>query len=218
MEARDDGRPVVRAPEGWRKILREATRLVDRRDRRALDLLLPALRWRDQGARDRAVALLVRLGPVAVTPLLRVLAGGKTATERRGAADALGRIRDSRAVPALLKSLRDPGMSVRRAAMVALLRLEAMDAVPRIVRLLEDASGGVRVLAALVLGKFEDPRAVPGLIGALRDPMWYVRQAAATALGAIGDRRAVSALEVAIRDPSKTVSRAAAAALRSLLG
>ncbi|HKZ98480.1 MAG TPA: HEAT repeat domain-containing protein [Thermoplasmata archaeon] len=209
---------MVRAPESWRRILREATVLVARRDRRALDLLLPALRWRDQTARDKAVALLVRLGPVTVPALLKVLTGAKTATERRGAADALGRIGDSRAVPPLVRALEDPGMSVRRAAMVALLRLEAMDAVPRIILRLRDPSGGVRVLAALVLGKFQDPRAVPALIEALGDPRWYVRQSAATALGEIGDLRAVGPLERATRDPRKAVARAAAAALRSMRG
>ena len=207
---------MVRAPEDWRAILRRAEVLVRRRDRRALDLLLPALRWRYDTARGKAVRLLARIGPIAVSRLLQIRDHAKTAVERRAAIDALGLIGDSRAVPRILRSLEDPAMSVRRSAMVALLRLEAMDAVPRIVRRLRDESGGVRVLAATVLGRFGDPRAVPALIASLRDPQWYVRQAAATALGEIGDLRAVGPLEKAARDPRKAVARAAAAALRAM--
>ncbi len=207
---------MVRAPADWRSILRRAESLVRKRDLRSLDLLLPALRWRYLTARNRAVLLLARLGPIAVPPLLATLEGARTAAERWGAADALGRIGDSRAVARLLRALEDPAMTVRRASMVALLRLEAMNAVPRIARLLEDESGGVRVIAAAVLGRFEDPRAVPALVRALGDAQWYVRQASATALGQIGDRRAIPALEKATRDSRKSVARAAAAALRAL--
>jgi len=208
---------MVRAPADWRSVFRRAEVLVRRHDMRSLELLLPALRWRDPMARHRAVALLVRMGPLAVPPLLARLEGAETAAERWAAADALGRIGDSRAVARLLRALEDPAMTVRRASIVALLRLEAMNAVPRIARRLEeDQSGGVRMIAAGVLGKFEDPRAVPALVRALGDVQWYVRQAAATALGQIGDRRAIAALEKATRDPRKSVARAAAAALRAL--
>src|SRR2546422_11031508 len=208
---------MVRAPADWRSVLRRAEVLVRRHDMRSLELLFPALRWRDPMARNGAVALLVRMGPLAVPPLLARLEGAEPAAERWAAADALGRIGDSRAVARLLRALEDPAMTVRRASIVALLRLEAMNAVPRIARRLEeDQSGGVRMIAAGVLGKFEDPRAVPALVRALGDVQWYVRQAAATALGQIGDRRAIAALEKATRDPRKSVARAAAAALRAL--
>src|SRR5213592_1572737 len=163
---------MARAPADWRSVLRRAEVLVRRRDMRCLDLLLPALRWRSQGARDRAVVLLARIGSVAVPPLVVALEGARTATERSGAADALGRIGDSRAVSRLIHALEDPVMTVRRASMVALQRLEAMNAVPRIARLLGDESGGVRVTAAAVLGKFEDPRAVPALVRSLGDAQW----------------------------------------------
>src|SRR5438445_1399225 len=202
---------MVRAPADWRSVLRRAEVLVRRRDMGSLELLLPALRGRYLPARNRAVVLLARLGPIAVPPLCQTLESSRTATERSGAADALGRIGDSRAVSRLIRALADPAMTVRRAAMIALLRLEAMDAVPKIARLLEDESGGVRLTAAGVLGNFEDPRAVPALVRALDDPQWYVRQASATALGAIGDRRAARALEKATPDPRKAVARAAAA-------
>src|SRR3989475_1767101 len=185
---------MVRAPADWRSVLRRAEVLVRRHDMRSLELLFPALRWRDPMARNRAVALLVRMGPLAVPPLLARLEGAETAAERWAAADALGRIGDSRAVARLLRALEDPAMTVRRASIVALLRLEAMNAVPRIARRLEeDPAGGGRGIAAGVLRKIQDPRAGPALVRGLSDPQWYVRHASATALGQIGDRRAIPA-------------------------
>ncbi len=216
---------MVRAPRDWRAILGRAETLVRRHDRAALEILLPALSWRHLTAQKKAVALLVRLGPSAVPALINTLERGRTATERRGAAEALGQIGDSQAVPRLVRALTDSGMSVRQQAMVGLLRLEAMTAVPHIIRRLQDESGGVRVVAAGVLGKFGDPRALPALIASLDDAAWiaslddaawYVRQAAATALGEIGDRTAMPALERATHDARKSVARAAKTALRAI--
>ena len=207
---------MVRAPRDWRAILGRAETLVRRHDRAALEILLPALSWRHLTAQKKAVALLVRLGPSAVPALINTLERGRTATERRGAAEVLGQIGDSQAVPRLVRALTDSGMSVRQQAMVGLLRLEAMTAVPHIIRRLQDESGGVRVVAAGVLGKFGDPRALPALIASLDDAAWYVRQAAATALGEIGDRTAMPALERATHDARKSVARAAKTALRAI--
>src|SRR5207247_2137498 len=87
--------------------------------------------WRDLKARNRAVVLLGRLGPIAFQALLPVLDDARTAAERGGAADALGRIGDSRAVTRLLRALEDSAMTVRRTSMVALLRLEKATRDPR---------------------------------------------------------------------------------------
>src|SRR3989442_5814791 len=155
---------MVRAPADWRTVLRRAEILVRRRDTRSLELLLPALRWRDVTARNRAVVLLARLGPMAVPALFARLDDAATAAERGGAADALGRIGDSRAGTRLLRALADPAMTVRRASVIALLRLEPMNALLRIVPLLEeDESGLVRRLAAGRLGNLEEPPALPRL-------------------------------------------------------
>src|SRR2546428_6468691 len=114
---------MVRAPADWRRILRRAESLVRKRDRRALDLLLPALRWGYLRARNRAVVLLGRLGPIAVQALLATLDDARTAAERGGAADALGRIGDSPAVTHLLRALEDPAVIARRTPMRAFVRV-----------------------------------------------------------------------------------------------
>lgn len=202
-----------RAPANWRSVLRRAQALVDAQELEGLQLLLSALRWRYDTARDEAVEVLASLSPPPAPLLLHTLKNAETAVERRAAADALGRIGTRRAAPALLKALRDPHMVVRRAAMVALLRIRATGAIPQIATLLRDESGGVRVLAAHVLGSFRDRRVVPSLLRALEDPKWYVRQAAARALGDIRDRTALSALRRASRDPRPAVAKAARQAM-----
>src|SRR5256886_16304233 len=98
---------MVRAPADWRSVLRRAEVLVRRHDMRSLELLLPTLRWRDPMARNRAVALLLRMGPLAVPSLLARLECAETAPERPAAADALGRIGGSRGAPRLLRALDD---------------------------------------------------------------------------------------------------------------
>jgi len=181
-----------------------------------LDLLFAALRWRYDTARNHAVEALAALGPGSVQRHLRTLHTATTAVERRSAADALGIMGHRRAVPSLLRSLKDPNMSVRRSAARALLLARAPSAVPAIAGLLRDSSGGVRVLAAGVLGRFGDRSAVPALIRGLRDSKWYVRQACASALGELRDVRAGAALRRAVRDPRPAVARAARAALLAI--
>src|SRR2546425_2705192 len=138
---------MVRARADWRTVLRRAEILVRRRDTGSLELLLPALRWRDVTARTRAVVLLARLGPMAVPALFARLDDAATAAERGGAADALGRIGDSRAVTRLIRALADPAMTVRRASVIALLRLGAVNGVPRMAGCLEGegSRGGVDI-------------------------------------------------------------------------
>src|SRR5437879_11747178 len=107
---------MVRAPADWRSVLRRAEILVRRRDIRSLELLLPALRWRDVTARNRAVVLLARLGPMAVGARFARLDDAVTADERGGAAAALGWIGDSRAASRLLRSREERCLDVGPAA------------------------------------------------------------------------------------------------------
>jgi HEAT repeat protein len=103
------------------------------------------------------------------------------------AATILGRIQESRAVPAL----------------VAVLRTR------------ED--GFLRAAAATALGKIGDPAAVPALVEVLRGSPLVARLAAAEALGALGSEESAAALRRATTDdPTAGVRGAAAAALQRL--
>ena len=207
---------IHRAPDDWEIIVRRGKRLASQRDPVGIEVLVSALRWRYDTARNSAIGALVSLGPTITPRLLRVLRIAKTAVERRAAVDGLGLLKSKDAVPDLLRALRDPNMVVRRAAMAALVRIGASESVPRISSLLKDESGGVRVLAAGVLGQFGDRRAVPALVRSLRDEKWYVRQVAAASLGVLRDRRATRPLETASRDSRPAVSKAARASLTAL--
>src|SRR2546425_13035906 len=123
---------MVRAPADWRTVLRRAEMLVRRRDTRSLELLLPTLRWRNVTARNRAVVLLARLGPMAVPALFARLGDAATAAERGGAADALGRIGGSRGVTRLIRALADPAVTGGRAPGIALVRVGASEGVARV--------------------------------------------------------------------------------------
>ncbi len=133
------------------------------------------------------------------------------------AAQALGELRDARAVPQLVQALGDPNQWVRIVAAEALGQIGDRAATPALVRALEDESVWVRRACVVALGQIGDERAVEPLLNHLLGPpdhQWpqEVRHAIARALGAIGRtaiRRLVAALDAA--DP--WVSGAAAQAL-----
>jgi HEAT repeat protein len=163
----------------------------------------------------------VSLGLAAVEPLVAAL-GDKDSGVREQAAEALGRIGDSRAVEPLVAALGDKeslwsGL-VRRYAAEALGRIGDNRAVGPLVATLEDKEDRDWVRrrnAAEALGRIGDNRAVEPLIATLEDKEdnVRVRYAAAEALGCIGDSRAVEPLVAALEDKEEWVRRHAAISL-----
>src|SRR3972149_1294218 len=97
---------MPRAPSGWTRILREASDAARSGDAHGLDLLLGALRWRYDTARNAAVVALASPSPAPPPPpplQARALAarGADTAVERRAAIDALALIGDRRVLPVI---------------------------------------------------------------------------------------------------------------------
>ncbi len=184
----------------------------------------------------------LRMGGVAVPPLIRALSDGEWRV-RSEAAGALGLLGDKRAVEPLIRALSDSTMWVRWKAAGALgllgdkravepliralsdgdleVRFSAADAlgllgdtaVEPLIRALSDSDGSVRGSAAKALGKLGDKRAVEPLIRALSDSSEWVRREAAEALGRLGDKRAVEPLIRALSDSTEWVRREAADAL-----
>jgi HEAT repeat protein len=108
----------------------------------------------------------VAQGNEKITKLLEALDYKADRRVQESAARGLGELKDSRAVPALIKVLKDKdGHDVY-----------------------------VRAVAAESLGEIGDTKAVSVLIGALNDDEWFVRKYAAGALGKLKDPRAVSGL------------------------
>jgi hypothetical protein len=135
---------------------------------------------------------------------------------RAHAASELGKLKDKRAVHALIKVLDDPHMGVRSNAAFSLAELGAIQAIPHLVRLLKDRHERVRKSAAKALGMIKVRDAVPSLIEALDDRSYLVRKNIVRSLGQIGDASAIRALERATSDPDKIVASMAEQALEKL--
>jgi len=94
----------------------------------------------------------------------------KEAFVRRGAAVALGQIKDAHAVEPLIAALKDENASVRRSAAAALGEIKDVRAAePLIDALKRDENTGVIQNAAVALGELKDARAVNALLIALDD-------------------------------------------------
>ncbi len=176
--------------------------------------LIIALRTEDRRAHTLVVDDLVRIGAAAVEPLLDVL-DDPNPNVRSGAARALGKIGDARALGSLIFSLRnDPDVEVRKSAVWALHMGGARAVVP-LIEALSDADEWVRFGAVIVLAKIGDA-AVEPLIEALSANLPIVRANAAETLGRIADQRAAEALAGALHDPDDEVWQQAAISLGRL--
>ena len=186
--------------------------------RPAVEALARALRTADEGLRDRLVRslrnvpdrslltpdLLEAAGIETDDPAAAYLAGstGKaeqvaalidqlgdsSARKRLAAVEALGWLKDSRAVEPVTERLSDKTErpEIRQAAVVALSGLDARSAVPNLIEALRDDNIEIRLTAAGVLGDLGDLRAVQPLNAALQDPNPAVRAAAANSLRRLG--------------------------------
>jgi len=146
-----------------------------------------------------------------VQGLLRALSYPKHSGVRRGAAEALGRIGDSRAVEPLIAALKDEDFLVRGAAAQALGEIGDLRAVEPLAAALKDEEH-TRSCAADALWRLGTP-AVEPLIAALKDEDFLVRRWAAVTLGHIGSRRAVEPLAATLKDSYPGPRGAAAEAL-----
>jgi len=172
---------------------------------------------------------------VAFDPLMQILQGDTSIVARHEAAEALGKLGDRRAAPAL-RSLLVTNDIVRIAAIRALGELRDREAVPQLLALLETAMPGApnssgasipgtessepsvqllqsdstRQSVARALGKIGEPRATDALARALPrlTDEWEVHTFL-EALGEIGDPMAIPALRSVISDQPRFATRAA---------
>ena len=122
-----------------------------------------ASRW--SRTRD-AAADLRGMGDPGIEALMRVLANGTSADERRAAAQLLGELQAARALPLLQTVLeQDNDVLLRRAAASALRRLETPDTIPMLQALLSNPGEDrfVRMSAAFGLARLGQAEGVAGL-------------------------------------------------------
>jgi HEAT repeat protein len=145
-------------------------------------------------------ALAVEEAATAIDPseLVELLAVGDNSRLRNGAIEALSQGRD-RAIPALLKALRDRDPEKVMFAAGVLGRSRARDVAPHLVALLVHEDINVAQTAIESLAQLRASSAVDALIGVLDGDPW-LRFSAVRALGEIGEARAVMPLASTLPD------------------
>lgn len=203
----------------------------------AVDGLVQAARTDDdKGVQSTAIDALDRIGPDAIEKLVAEMAGidpngadwrraeafSKTlsadrAELRMAAANALRRLADESALPALIEALDDPNPRVRARSARACGAVGDERAVDALAARLEDPTGRVRREAAAALAAIGTERALDPLIGAANDSREEVRYAAVTGLGGYQGMAAIDPLISALDDGSEVIRRAAVFSIIELL-
>jgi HEAT repeat protein len=189
------------------------TALAKLRDTTAIPLLVAQLTAIDEGSSRSVAEAIVAFGPLAVVPLLELLADAEHPAARVWAARILGRIADNRATEDLITRLHDRDDLLRMAAAEALGAIADARAIQPLIRAtLRDPAPQVRAHAAGAVARIEGDRAIDVLVAALADPDYATRLRALEAFEAIRVED-TSHLESALRDPNVDVRRRAALAL-----
>ena len=232
---------AVALKDGDREVREKAIEALGKVGEPAIRLMITGLRAADVLVRRGSSDALARIGRPAVSPLTRSLLEEDDRLARIGAVEALGKMRDERAVASLVVALMDPDSDIQDMAAQALVRTgkPAVASLVRVLRVagnpfrrrvvevlvrtrglavkplidvLGDENAEVRLTASEALVKMGKP-ALGSLRGALKNSKPGVRLEAATALGLIGDPTAVKPLVQAVRGRDRELRQGAARAL-----
>jgi HEAT repeat protein len=152
-------------------------------DPQAVEPLILLLCDEDRFVKSRAALALGSIGEPAVNPLLRALREGD-GNLRWGAAIALGKIRDPRAVEPLIRALADKYENVRAEAASSLGAI-GKPALGPLLRFLKFSEGPERLEVVTALGELHDTDAIQPLIQMLESADDDERKAIADALDTI---------------------------------
>ena len=178
------------------------------------------LKSRDPEERLKAANVLLRFGDQVVPRLIEECDSEYTRV-RFEVVKLLGRGRDQRAVPVLIKALGDKSVNVAQAAAWSLGELRAPEALPALLGYGRDVSKGVREQVIRALGTCHSYEREPALsdsaykviFRALRDPDTDIRIKALLGLHEFGYRAAAGEVIRMSRDPAAEVRHVAAQAL-----
>ncbi len=182
-----------------------------------VDVMLRALQSNQLMVRATAEQQLKELGNPAVPKLIEGLGRKDFWTVRFSCADALGFIKDPRAVEPLISYLADDDSDFRMKVADNLGKMHKVNgiekAVAPLIETLADNNHEAREHAALALGKIGDKQAVDKLITKLQDEIPEVRFEATRALGRLADPKTAPALIERLEDEATKVRAAASLAL-----
>ena len=151
--------------------------------RRAIEPLILLLCDEDRFVKSHAALALGAFGELAVTPLLRALHEGD-GNLRWGAAIALGKIRDPRAIEPLIQALADKYDNVRAESASSLAAI-GKPALEPLLRFLKFSEGPERIEVVTALGELHDTDAIQPLIQMIENADEDERKAITDALDAI---------------------------------
>jgi len=180
----------------------------------AVKPLIEVLKDESPGVREMAVEGLVRIGEPAVEPLIGAMKKEVLTGVKVNAADALGKIKDVRAIKVLIENLGDKNEEIRESVINALTQI-GEPAVKPVIAVLGHRSADVRAGAAKVLGKINHADGAEPLISLLKDDVPAVREQAIESLASLGSH-AVGPLIKALGDENKTIQENAIKALVKL--
>ena len=189
----------LRAPDPWRRA--QAADLLGRlRIRRAVPLLVAALKDDSEDVRTVAARSLAMIGDSAAVPALAGALADPSRWTVSLVAENLMRM-GAQVVPPLIFLLGASDHNVRVATVQILGEIRDPVAVEPLVAILNaDADLNLRAQAAAALGKLGGPRAEGALERALVDRAWQVRAQAAKALGRLGRAEVAPLLADAMPD------------------
>lgn len=143
---------IVQSGDSWRLRTTAIEALGKIKDPFAVEPLIAALDDRYASVRIAAVSALAEIGDLrALEPLITQFEHAKLWLLRKAAAEALGTLGDPRAVPSLIKGLRDRWSMVREAAARALGNIGDPRATEALLRVTKDRDSLVRVAAIRAL-------------------------------------------------------------------
>ncbi len=178
-------------------------------DKRVVEPLIKALKDESSKVRLSALDALVEISEPAVESLIEALGVDNYNLVREGAAKALGRIGDTRAVEPLVEVLKIKYTSIfsQNRAAEALVEIGEPAVIPLLEALKDEEDSPVEKFAENIFVEIGEP-AVEPLVEALKDDEdSIVRSSAAKALGEIGDKRAVEPLIEALDDEEYIVRK-----------
>jgi len=131
-------------------------------DRRAIGPLISLLCDEDRFVKSRAAYALGLIGEPAVEPLICALREGD-GNLRWGAAIALGKIRDLRAIEPLIRALADKYENVRAESAMSIAAI-GKPALEPLLRFLRDSDRSIRIEVVTALGELKDTDAIRPLM------------------------------------------------------
>lgn len=146
--------------------------------------------------RGTAIMALANIGDAnAASDISECLLNDNDENIRPFAAFALGEIRNTTALPALIAALDDPHFTVRQAAAYALGKIKDTSAIPALQKALHDSNSRVRENIVYALGEIGGTSAIPALIKALQDTDIVITDRTLGALKRIGTSEALAAIQ-----------------------